>query len=107
MVPATRVITPSAETFRTTWLPVSAIRNPPSAVTATPRRAVEPGVGSCAAVAAAPGNARGPGDPGDLTVGRDLPDDLIEAVDDQESAIGGHRHPNRAVGVGCRWQAHG
>ena len=36
-VPATRVITPAADTLRTSLLPVSAIRNPPSAVTATPR----------------------------------------------------------------------
>jgi len=35
-VPATREITP-AYTFRTTLLLLSAIRNPPSAVTATPR----------------------------------------------------------------------
>lgn len=35
-VPATRVITPAADTLRTTLLPVSANRKPPSAVTATP-----------------------------------------------------------------------
>ena len=34
-VPATRVITPAGETFRTTLFLVSAIRNPPSAVSAT------------------------------------------------------------------------
>jgi hypothetical protein len=36
-VPVTRVITPAAETLRTTLLPLSAIRNPPSGVTATPK----------------------------------------------------------------------
>jgi hypothetical protein len=30
------VITPAAETLRTTWLPKSAIKNPPSPVTANP-----------------------------------------------------------------------
>jgi hypothetical protein len=46
MVPATRVITPPADTLRTTWLFVSAIRNPPSLVTATPTGRL-----SCASVA--------------------------------------------------------
>ena len=35
-VPATLVITPAADTWRTTLLNVSAIRNPPSGVAATP-----------------------------------------------------------------------
>src|SRR6185437_2942101 len=48
-VPATREITPAADTFRTTLLLLSAIRNPPSAVTATP-----PGALSWASVAGPP-----------------------------------------------------
>jgi hypothetical protein len=36
-VPATRKITPAADTFRTTLFVVSAIRNAPSAVAVTPR----------------------------------------------------------------------
>ena len=102
-VPATRVITPPADTFRTLLLEKSAIKKPPSAVAATPVGLVELGVGGRAIVAGA-ARGTGSGDAGDHPIRRHLPHHVVAGVGDQEPAVGGHRHPDRAVelGVGGR-----